>query len=180
MKPHTILLVEDGPEDEFLTTKGLQSSGVPFQLTVCRNGAGAIERLRDLSQPVPGLIILDFRMPAIGGLDVLVALRAQPLTERVPVVVLSSSLSPLQVRECVDEGANCCMLKPFDSDEYVAAVSLLAQFWLNLALPMEVDGWNPSGSGLPDRGVPVPMEQTVLHPSTVGYDLSAPDIPPTA
>ncbi len=88
-----------------------------------RNGKGMIR---------PALIVLDLKLPKIGGLDVLSRLRSEDATKTLPVVVLSSSDEVEDIAESYRRGANSYVRKPVAFGEFVDAVSHLHQYWLNV------------------------------------------------
>jgi two-component system, response regulator len=98
MAEKTILLVEDNPDDEELTTRALRQAKIANEIVVARDGSEAIEFLfgqgrhagRDLSQ-MPAVILLDLKLPKLSGLEVLQRLRADERTKLIPTVILTSS-----------------------------------------------------------------------------------------
>src|SRR3984885_981974 len=98
MADKTILLVEDNADDEELAIRALKKNNVTNNLVVARDGVEALDFLfgtgayagRDTAA-LPGLVLLDLKLPKMDGLDVLRHIRASPLTRRTPVTVLTSS-----------------------------------------------------------------------------------------
>jgi two-component system response regulator len=93
-----ILLIEDNKQDELLTVRALQKHGIRHEVVVCRDGAEAIDWLTAKGQHskrdftlVPTVILLDLKLPKIGGLEVLSSIRNDIRTNRLPVVVLTTS-----------------------------------------------------------------------------------------
>jgi len=80
----------------------------------------------------PRLVLLDLKMPKIGGIEVLRRLRTDPRTRRLPVVVLTSSVEERDLGACYDAGTNSYIRKPVDFHEFSDAVRQLAQYWLVL------------------------------------------------
>src|SRR5512137_241283 len=90
-----ILLAEDDENDIFLMGRAFDRAGIPNPLFVVHNGQEAIDYLagngaygRRDRFPLPGLILLDLKMPWMDGFDVLKWLRARPQFDELPVVVL--------------------------------------------------------------------------------------------
>lgn len=129
---NTLLLVEDNLDDERLSTRAILASGVDCQLLVIRNGREVIELLSLPEALVPDLIVLDFHLPGEGGLSVLRALREQPKTRHVPVVMLSSMDLESVVHSCLNEGANSCVQKPQDPRLYSERVIQIVRYWLTV------------------------------------------------
>jgi two-component system response regulator len=137
MTEKMILLVEDNPDDEELTTRALRQAKVANDLVVVRDGAEAIDFLygtgqyagRDLSR-VPSLILLDLKLPKMGGLEVLERLRADERTKLVPTVILTSSSEEEDMLKSYQRGANSYVRKPVEFGAFVAAVGQLGVYWM--------------------------------------------------
>jgi CheY-like chemotaxis protein len=94
MTKQTILLVEDNPDDEALTLRALKKNKILNEVFVAHDGAEALEHLfprGGAEVRLPGLILLDLKLPKVDGLEVLRRIRAERRTRYVPVVVLTSS-----------------------------------------------------------------------------------------
>ena len=112
-----VLIVDDDPVMRRLTTRALQNDG--YVLTEATNGREALEVMR---QETPDLVILDFVMPELDGLDVLRALRADPATVSLPVLMLTSQSDEGSTRAGFDAGATDYLTKPFSSPQLSARV----------------------------------------------------------
>src|SRR3954453_13497232 len=73
-----VLLVEDSPDDVFLTQEAFEDAAVEVHLHVARDGEEAMDFLRDQSHPRPDLILLDLNMPRKDGREVLIEARDHP------------------------------------------------------------------------------------------------------
>ena len=98
MDERVILLVEDNPDDEELTRRALKISHVMNEIYVAHDGVEALEFLfgaehnpDQARRPLPQVVLLDLKLPRLGGLDVLKRIRAEPRTQFLPVVILTSS-----------------------------------------------------------------------------------------
>lgn len=136
MKTYLILLVEDSPDDELFTRKALTRMRMTTSVLVAKDGGEALELLRG---NVPDLVLLDLKMPRIDGIEVLRQIRAQPQLHQVPVIVLSSSDEPRDVRACYENGANSYVRKPVDYEAYVDVVFQIGDYWLNTNHRTDVD-----------------------------------------
>lgn len=135
MEPRTILLVEDNADEAELARAALAESGLPHRLVVVEDGADALAYLLDAASAArraPDLVLLDLKLPGIGGLEVLRRLRADRRTTLLPVVVLSSSLEDADVRASYALGANSYVRKPVDFAEFRRAAAQLGLYWLTL------------------------------------------------
>ncbi len=146
MKDKVILMVEDNPRDEALTLRALKTSNILNEVVVTRDGVEALDYLfgtgkyegRDTSV-VPQVVLLDLKLPKMGGLQVLQALRADKRTKRLPVVVFTSSSEEEDMIKSYDLGANSYVRKPVDFEHFSEATRQLGIYWLllNEAAPME-------------------------------------------
>lgn len=89
VKAPTILLVEDSPDDELLTMRALRKNGMGEAVAVARDGAEAIEYLRN-ARSLPGLVLLDAKLPGMSGMEVLRIIRADERMKSLFVAVLTS------------------------------------------------------------------------------------------
>lgn len=130
MDNRTILLVEDNPDDEILTLRAFKKHKIANPVAVARDGQEAVDYLSDPAKPLPSIILLDLKLPKIGGLDVLKRLRADPRTESVPVIILTSSNQDSDLIAGYKLGCNSYIRKPVDFDKFVDAVGQLGLYWL--------------------------------------------------
>jgi two-component system, response regulator len=134
-----ILLVEDNDDDVELTLRALRRNRVANRVDVVRDGAEALEYLfgtgsyagRDI-RDTPNLVLLDLKLPKVGGLEVLERLRADQRTRRLPVVILTSSNVESDLARSYDLGANSYIRKPVDFTQFMEAVNQLGLYWLVL------------------------------------------------
>jgi len=136
---NAILLVEDNPDDEALTIRALRKNHIANPVIVLRDGTEALDYIFAEGQyrsrnpnDLPILILLDLKLPKVDGLEVLRRLRANPLTNLIPVVVLTTSNEERDVLESYSLGANSYVLKPIDFDQFMIAVGQLGMYWLLL------------------------------------------------
>lgn len=132
-----ILLVEDNPSDIELTERALKKAHVMNRLVVAEDGVEALDYLfgtgahagRDVTKQ-PAFILLDLKLPRLGGLEVLQRIRADERTRRLPVVILTTSDEHEDLAKAYDRGANSYVRKPVDFVRFVAAVEQLGLYWL--------------------------------------------------
>ena len=137
-----ILLVEDNSDDVELTLRAFRKSKVLNEIVVVRDGVEALEYLfgtgthagRD-QKAMPEVILLDLKLPKLGGLGVLRRLRAEERTRRIPVVVLTSSSEERDILSSYDLGANSFVRKPVDFAQFVLAAQQLGLYWLVMNEP---------------------------------------------
>jgi len=136
-----ILLVEDNADDEALTLRALRKNNIANEVVVARDGVEALDYLfgtgdyagRDTSEQ-PQVVLLDLKLPRLNGLDVLKRMRADPRTQRVPVVILTASDEEKDLLDSYDLGANSYIRKPVDFAQFMEAVGQLGLYWLVLNL----------------------------------------------
>ncbi len=134
-----ILLVEDNPDDEELTLLAFKNNRIANPVYVARDGAEALDFLfrkgayasRD-QKSNPRLVLLDLKLPKVGGLEVLKRLRAEPATQTLPVVVLTTSNQDEDIVNSYRFGANSFIRKPVEFGTFNAAIRELGYYWLLL------------------------------------------------
>jgi two-component system response regulator len=130
----SILLVEDNPDDEALTLRALKKNNILNEVNVARDGVEALAFLfpEGAEATLPGLILLDLKLPKVDGLEVLRRIRADQRTQIIPVVILTTSGLDEDVLASYREGANGYVRKPVKFSDFADAVSTLGIFWLQL------------------------------------------------
>jgi CheY-like chemotaxis protein len=133
-----ILLAEDDENDIFLMGRAFDRAGIPNPLFVVRNGQEAIDYLAgtgDFAQrdkhPLPGLLLLDLKMPWMDGFDVLKWLREHNQFDTLPVVVLTSSKLQADVDKSRQFGVYDYRVKPHGFDDLVRLLDDVRQCWLD-------------------------------------------------
>ena len=136
-KTATILLAEDDENDVFLVRRALQKAGLGHLLMHVANGEEAISYLSgkepyaDRSKnPLPGLLLLDLKMPVATGFDVLAWLRTRSDFKQLPVIILSGSDRDSDKQEASKAGAADYQVKPIAFDELVKIMQALDARWL--------------------------------------------------
>jgi two-component system response regulator len=139
MEGKVILLVEDNPRDEALTLRALKKSNIVNEVIVMRDGVEAIDYLFAIGQHadrdktvLPQLILLDLKLPKVGGLEVLRKIRAEEHTKRLPVVIFTSSSEEEDMIKSYDLGANSYVRKPVEFEHFLDATRQLGMYWLML------------------------------------------------
>lgn len=127
-----VLLVEDSLADIELTLDALSNAEIKSDVTTVRDGAAALDFLRNTLDGYPDLVILDLNLPRMTGHEVLAAMRADKSMRRIPVAVLTTSSSAPDVSRTYELGANCFLTKPTDFDQFVFVVQSVNNFWLGL------------------------------------------------
>jgi two-component system, response regulator len=134
-----LLLVDDDPDDVAIALRAVRRAGLPVEVQTLENGREALEAL-DLDgngsprrPPLdPQVIFLDLQMPQVGGFEVLRKLRSAPQTRSIPVVMVSSSERPEDVRRSYALGANSYLVKRFGGRDPGGWFAEAARYWIEL------------------------------------------------
>lgn len=132
MDPRPILLVEDNADDEMFALRAFQKNDIANPVSVARDGQEALDYLLDPANEPPAFILLDLKLPKIGGLEVLRQVRASERMCRVPVIILTSSSQSSDLQESYSLGANSYVSKSLDIDRFTVDIGALARYWLEV------------------------------------------------
>jgi CheY-like chemotaxis protein len=137
-----ILFVEDSTDDAALTIRALSKSGFSNKLHHVIDGAVALDFLycRGIyaernKKHYPKLVLLDLKMPKVSGIQVLEAIKSDPVLKSIPVVMLTSSNEGPDIEKCFELGANSYIVKPVDSDNFFNAIKEIGLYWMILSQP---------------------------------------------
>jgi len=134
-----ILLIEDNINDAELAIRALRKNNVANHIIHLKDGVEALDFLfgtglyegRNINNK-PKLILLDLKMPKMSGLEVLEKIKADKLTKKIPVVVLTSSKEHPDVEKAYLLGANSYIVKPVDFESFRKIVNEIGTYWLIL------------------------------------------------
>ena len=134
--PAVILLVEDNEGDARLAKEALKDGKVNNQLHHVRDGIECMSFLQKEGEfaqaPRPDLILLDLNMPRMDGREVLDAINQDADLSIIPVVVLTTSQSEIDIVKSYDLNANCYISKPVDFEQFVTVVRSIETFWFSI------------------------------------------------
>lgn len=140
--PGILLLVEDNADDEELTLMAFEQGGITNPVVVARDGVEALDYLfargihRDRPpENLPILILLDLQLPRINGLEVLQRIKQTPRTQKIPVVILTTSNEQKDLVESYSLGCNSYIQKPVDYDQFLNVIQQLGMYWLVINSP---------------------------------------------
>ena len=132
-----ILIVEDNPDDAELVIRALKKQNLANNVVHLIDGAEALDFIYGLNnysgrniENIPRVILLDLKMPKVNGLEVLQRLKADPLTKKIPVVILTSSNEDPDIKKAYDLGANSYIVKPVNFDNFSKIVADLGLYWM--------------------------------------------------
>jgi CheY-like chemotaxis protein len=132
-----ILLIENDPSIAALTILAFEEAGLKEGVVSVQNGEEAMAYLQNAqNQPVgttkppsPNMIFLDLHLPKISGLEVLEEIKTNPDWKTTPVVVISGSADPMQIREAYELHASCYVRKPNDLNQFLNFAKACFEFW---------------------------------------------------
>lgn len=137
-----ILLVEDNPADLELTLRALKKNNIANKVQVAEDGEVALDFLFGQGQFAdrntdnkPKVVLLDLKLPKVDGLEVLRTIKADPKTQAIPVVVLTTSKQESDIIESYRLGVNSYIVKPVDFEKFVESVKELGMYWLLMNQP---------------------------------------------
>jgi len=117
-----VVVVEDNEDDARITLMALRKLVPPPKVHLILDGADAVEALVKQQSCRPRLVLLDLKLPRVHGLDVLRAIRADERARKLPVVLLTSSNEPVDVKFATEIGCQGYLTKPIDWKEYLNLV----------------------------------------------------------
>ncbi|MFZ2293973.1 MAG: response regulator [Polaromonas sp.] len=133
-----VLLVEDNADHAFLTREAFEEAQQKVNLQHVDNGEKCLAYLRRQAPyetaPRPDLILLDIHMPRMNGYEVMEAIHRDDALRGIPVVVLTTSATSLDVNRMYQLGCNSYLVKPGDFYIFTEAIRQLAQYWFNLVV----------------------------------------------
>ncbi len=132
-RPIDILVVDDSDDAVVLTREAFRATE---SLRIAHVAGDGVEALRYLHReppfetaPKPGLILLDLNMPRLDGLETLRAIKRDPALRHIPVIVLTVSDLPSDIRAAYHEGAAGYVRKPDDFEAFAGVVRELQDYW---------------------------------------------------
>ena len=130
-----ILLVEDSDADAEMITRALRKSNLVNKVVRLHDGVEALEfvfREGAFSQRrggQPRLILLDLKMPRLGGIEVLRRLKADERAKMIPIVVLTSSAEEQDVLDSYKLGVNSYLVKPVEFSAFTDVITQTGLYW---------------------------------------------------
>lgn len=128
-----VLLIENDPAAARLTKEAFKEAGMKETVNSVPDGDEALAYLRREKKyslhPHPDIIFLDLHLPKKSGLEVLAELKGNPDLALTPVVVVSGSANPAEVREAYELHASCYIRKPDDLHEFLKFIRTCYEFW---------------------------------------------------
>jgi CheY-like chemotaxis protein len=132
-----ILLVEDNPVDVDLTMRAFSRRKLVNPIEIARDGEEAVNWIArwESGEPLPLVVLLDLKLPRIGGLDVLRRFRSAEVCRDIPVVVLTSSNQDSDVQTAYELHANSYIVKPVNFEKFMDVATQIELYWCLLNTP---------------------------------------------
>jgi CheY-like chemotaxis protein len=137
-----ILLVEDNADDLDMALHALRKMNLANRIQVARDGVEALDFIfcrgahaNRKVENMPKVVLLDLKLPKVDGLEVLRAIKTDPRTKNIPVVVLTSSKEQNDVVASYNLGVNSYIVKPVNFVQFAEVVQKLGLYWLLLNQP---------------------------------------------
>ncbi len=134
-KLKTILLVEDNEDHIEHALDALDEGGLVKQVKVVRDGQAALDYIHHEGEyadpqtaPRPGLILLDVKLPKIGGFEVLEILKSNDQYKRIPIIMLTTTGNQEDIDRGAELGANDYIIKPVEFDTFLEKGSGLGSY----------------------------------------------------
>ncbi|RCR70984.1 response regulator [Larkinella punicea] len=126
-------IVDDDEEYGTLLTKAFSEKKLDSRLDFFLSGQLVLEKLDDVDGELPDLILLDLVLPKRDGIDILLAIRSNPRTMHIPVLIVSTSTSPATISLCYQLGVNAYVMKPGQFDDLAYFVNSICRYWLEMS-----------------------------------------------
>ncbi|GAC1606927.1 MAG: response regulator [Ramlibacter sp.] len=139
MKDAAVLVVDDNPDHLELTVMALAECCDPERIATADDGVDALDFLHGRGKHAgrdprrqPSLILLDMKLIRLNGVQVLQAIRGDPRTAAIPVIMHSSSIEKDDIAACYAHGANSYVRKATDFDELRRKMRQVHDFWITV------------------------------------------------
>lgn len=131
-----ILYAEDNPADAELTLHTLKDRKVANNIVWVQDGAQALDFIKrrgkyaNRTTGMPKIILLDLKMPKVDGIDVLKAIKSDPETQTIPVIIMTSSHEETDLVKSYKLGVNSYIVKPVDFEKFAQVIEEVGLYWL--------------------------------------------------
>jgi two-component system, response regulator len=141
-EPTSVLIVEDEPAHAELTKRAMRKAGNANRIDIVQSGEEALDYLfnqgkyKDKSEyPIPGLIVLDIKLPGIDGIDVLKRVKTDDQLKSIPVIMLTTSEQEKDIAMSYKYHANSYLSKPVGYKEFEEKIFQLDFYWMLINKP---------------------------------------------
>jgi CheY-like chemotaxis protein len=141
MKKIPILIADDDEDDRFLIKAAFEECGIEMPLVFVQDGLELMQYLKNQGEyantivyPLPSLILMDLNMPKKDGRESIHEIRSTAFLRKIPIIVLSTSNAPNDIKICYELGANSFITKPSSFEGLVDTIKSLKKFWFEIAI----------------------------------------------
>ncbi len=141
-KPSNILLVEDEEAHAELTKRAIRKAGNANRIGILTTGEEALDYVFNRGKyadktkyPLPGLILLDIKLPGIDGIEVLKQIKEHPVLKKIPVIMLTTSDREEDICQSYSHYANSYLTKPVGFKEFEERIMQIDFYWMLLNEP---------------------------------------------
>lgn len=137
----SVLLIDDNPDDQELVREAITVQPHPVQVEIHPDGPRGLNALRAhaAARTLPDVLLLDIRMPVLTGFDVLAAIRRDPDLTNLPVVMLTTSGDPEDLRRASELNTTACVIKAQAFPAFVTQVGGVVRTWMQVKYPESRD-----------------------------------------
>jgi len=138
------LLVEDDPGHARLIERNLRRAHITNEIVTLSDGQQAVDYLfrentyAGATHGTPLLLLLDLNLPGLDGYQVLARLKADGHTRHIPVIILTTTDEPYEIKRCYALGCNVYITKPVAYDQFAEAIRKLGLFLSIVQIPLGV------------------------------------------
>ncbi|MDR6560348.1 MULTISPECIES: response regulator [unclassified Arcicella] len=138
-KSVVILIADDDQDDRIMTQEALNDYNVINQVKSVEDGVELMDYLRrngkfnnPIENPRPDLILLDLNMPKIDGREALKIIKSDADLRSIPIIVLTTSNSDVDIIKSYDLGVNCFISKPVTFTRFIEVIRTLGKYWFEI------------------------------------------------
>jgi len=136
MIPIHILLVEDNEGDILLTKEAFEDVKIVVKLSIVKDGKEAIDFIdrngKYAGETLPDLLLLDVNLPKKNGHEVLKYIKGKDALKQIPVIMLTTSSTELDINLSYNNYANCYITKPVEVNDFLAIIATIENFWISI------------------------------------------------
>jgi CheY-like chemotaxis protein len=140
-EPLTIIMIEDDDGHATLIERNIRRAGVNNEIVKFPSGQPALDYLiggggkPGVKNGKPYMVLLDLNLPDMSGVEILRKLKETPKTERIPVIVLTTTDDKNEIQRCYDLGCNVYVTKPVNYENFANAIRQLGLFFSVVQVP---------------------------------------------
>lgn len=129
-----IFYVEDDPDYSFIVKSILTQVDETLTIEIIANGKEALDVLINIleANKRPRLILLDFNLPGLSGLELVKKIREIPFLNSIPILIFSTANNPKDIKMCIEAGANEYIVKVAGYAELSSSMEGICERWLGV------------------------------------------------